>query len=193
MDKRRRPRALTLTLPDEHQPHLVFQGKQYTLRNLSEEGIGVWVVPPAPYGMKMGSRLRADFVIDKRIYPVELEVAHESERLIGLKILHKSGELEAIFNRLLQPSFYAAGLERHQKSEQDLGDGLGPRLWYTGRSGVELLVWYHEFKRMILAVQITWAAKWVYRAQFKPAKVGFLGDQHTPTGLGHEILRATRM
>src|SRR4051812_37011545 len=93
MQRRRRPRALTLTLPDQKRPFLVYEGKRYTLRNFSEEGIGLWLPPPPPYGMQVGARIKADVLIDNHIYPVELEVRHFYPRCVGMRIATQSTEL----------------------------------------------------------------------------------------------------
>lgn len=178
IQKRKRPRALTLTLSDEKQPFLVLQGKKYTLRNFSEEGIGLWLVPPAPYNLTAGSKITGDIVIENVIHPVQLEVMHLSDRGVGLKITNKSQELTTLFNRLLEPTTYAALLKPHAQSRTEDKDMQTHRLWFTGDAGTELIVWYQNNSHTILAVQLVWVGKWVFREQFKPAMTGQINETH---------------
>jgi hypothetical protein len=186
MQHRRRPRALTLTLPDAKQPFLVLDGIKYTLRNVSQEGIGLWVMPPLPFGLTTGSQVSGDIVIDTHIHPVVLEIVHHSPRVIGLRIVEKSRELEKLFRRLLEPANYAGEMEPHAKDGSEDADNGFRRVWYAGPSDTELLVWYADPHRMIAAIQLCWRGSWVYRQQFKPTQTGHLrdGERKRP---GHKL------
>jgi hypothetical protein len=176
MSKIRKPRALTLTLPHANQPNLLFENTAYPVRNFSEEGIGIRVPEPPPGRFAKGARFGANLLINKNVYPVELEVTHQSPRWMGLKFLRNSDELTATIKKLLEPSLYAADLLPHPESgtEDPLRGQL--RLWYVGKSGVELLVWYHEYQKTILGLRLAWAGKWVCREQLKPATGGYSPD-----------------
>ncbi len=177
MQRRRRPRAVTLTLPDAKQPHLLLGGKSYTLRNFSESGIGLWMTSPAPFGLHKGNKIHGDVEIEHHIHPIELEVMHHSPRTVGLRITQMSVELKALFLQLLEPIAYAGTVVPHARSgEVDAETGL-PRLWLAGGGGAELLVWYNDLNRMISAVQLCWVGKWVLRHQFRLPETGFLADE----------------
>ncbi len=175
--RRRRPRAVTLTLPDSKQPHLLLDGKTYTLRNFSESGIGLWMTTPAPFGLHKGNRIHGDVEIDHNIHPIELEVVHHSPRTVGLRITRMSAELSALFRELLEPVSYAGNIEPHPSSGTVDAEVGMPRLWLTGRAGTELLVWYNDLNRMISALQLCWVGKWVSRHQFQAPETGFLADE----------------
>jgi hypothetical protein len=177
MQRRQRPRAVTLTLPDAKQPHLLFDGKTYTLRNFSESGIGLWMTTPAPFGLHKGNRIHGDVEIDHHIHPVDLEVVHHSPRTVGLRITRMSTELKELFTKLLEPVTYAGTLVSHARSgEVDSETGL-PRLWLVGKGGSELIVWFNDLNRMISALQLCWVGKWVSRHQFRAPETGFLCDE----------------
>ncbi len=174
--RRRRPRAVTLTLPDTQQPHLLLDGKVYTLRNFSESGLGLWMPSPAPFGLHKGNHIHGDLEIENHIHPIELEVVHHSPRTVGLRIIKMSKELITLFRQLLEPVSFAGSLELHAKSGQvDPETGL-LRLWLTGGGGTELTVWYNDLNRMIAALQLCWVGKWVARHQFQPSQTGLLCD-----------------
>ena len=176
MQRRRRPRALTLTLPDAKQPFLVLNGLKYTLRNFSEEGIGLWVLPPLPFGLTPGSAVSGDIQIENHIHPVVLEIVHHSPRVIGLRILEKSTELEKIFRTLLEPANYAGDLEFHPENGTDDPENGFRRVWCQAPGGTELIVWYAEPHKMIAGMQLCWRGAWVYRYQFKAVQTGHLKD-----------------
>lgn len=176
MQRRRRPRAVTLTLPDAQQPYLVLDGTKYTLRNFSEEGIGLWMPSPAPFGLHKGNRISGDVVIENHIHPVQLEVVRATDRVVGLRIAHKSEELGTIFKKLMEPVYYAADLKVHQESgDEDPSTGYS-RLWYTGLAGTELLVWFSG-SYMIQSLHVCWLGKWVQRVQGQLPETGFLSDE----------------
>lgn len=180
MERRRRPRALTLTLPDTEQPYLIFEGKRYALQNISDEGIGLWLSPPAPFGLHKGNQVNGNVVIDNEIYAIGLEVVRCSDQVVGLKIVNKSPELDAILKKLLSPALYAAEVTAHPQSgkvEPELGL---PRLWYTGRSGTEVLIWYNPTSRNVETLQVCWAGKWALKHQQKSAESGYLRDVDEP-------------
>ncbi len=177
MEKRKRPRALTLTLPNTSHPYLLLDGKKHALRNFSQEGIGLWLTPPVPFGLTPGSRLNGDLVIGKDIFAVQLEVVHQSTKVIGLKILHKSEQLSALFHSLLLPSNYACNMSVHRKSgDEDPQSGFC-RLWLEGESS-ELLVWYNGSIRMITALQLFWIGRLIYRQFQHPALTGLIKDDN---------------
>lgn len=181
MHNRRKPRALTLTLANAKQPFLLWQGERYTLRNFNEEGIGLWVPTPASIGLAPGSRMSADVVIDNQIFAVQLEIRHSSPGIIGLRFTKVGAELSAMFRQLMEPTTYAAQLKPHPKSGTEDVDLGAPRLWYVGEGDSELVVWYNEFQRTILAIQLCWLGKWVFRHQFEPALTGHLKDGVSPS------------
>ena len=175
MPSRRRPRALTLTLPDEKQPFLVLEGQRYTLRNFSEEGIGLWVPAPAPFGLATGSKISGDIVIGNSIHPVKLEIVHHSSRIVGLRITQKSLQLSGIFRELLEPAVHAAELRVQPGSGQDDPESGYAKLWYRSATGTELLLWY-DSQKMIQAIQLCWLGKWLFRQQFRHPLTGHLKD-----------------
>lgn len=172
--RRRRPRALTLTLPDAERPYLRLDGTEYLLRNLSEDGIGLWIPSPPPRELVPGVRLSGDLVIDHEIHPVELQCAHLSERMVGLRIVHQSDALARIFRRMLEPSTYAERLIVHPQSGQMDAVSGGTCLWYHCGSEAELLIWYAEAQRMILGIQLAWLGAFVSRDRTQPPLTGHL-------------------
>ena len=174
--RRSGPRLPALTLPDAKQPFLLLEGKKYTLRNLSEEGIGLWVLPPLPFGMSPGTLFSADLTVESKVFPVQLELVHYSPRIIGLRFVRLPAELSAILSELLKPALYGSELVAHEMNlALDPLEGL-PRLWFQSKIGSELMVWYQENLRTILALQLCWLGKWVYRKQMKNVKTGYLRD-----------------
>lgn len=186
IQRRKRPRALTLTLPDDRQPCLVLSGKKYTLRNFSEEGIGLWLVPPAPYNLTNGSKISGDVVIDNSIHPVQLEVMHLSDRGVGLRIVHKSKELDALFERLLEPTVYASRLQLATSTPQEDSSMGCQKIWFKSGTESELVLWYQASAKMIKAVQLTWQGKWVFRSQFEAPVTGQIKDG-TELGTGRKL------
>jgi len=180
MHTRRKPRALTLTLPNAKQPYFLLEGKRYTLRNVSQEGVGLWVKAPAPFGLVPGAQVNGDVVIGNEIFPVGLEIRHVSAFLVGLRFVNCPPALSAIFKELLQPSHYAATMVIHPESGNEDPMNALNRLWYTGESGTELVVWYHELTRMVAALQIRWLGRWVYRKMYEPTEMGWLKDEVKP-------------
>lgn len=173
--RRRRPRALTLTLPDAQRPFLVYEGKKYTLRNFSEEGIGLWLPPPPPYGMNKGMKINGDLLIDNEIFPIVLHVVDFYPRCVGMRILHKSPELTQLFAKLLEPTTYAGTLTvRPESGQEDRTNGC-VRLWMTGCEDTELVVWYNT-QRMVIALQVCWLGKWIFREQLRPVQTGVLRE-----------------
>ncbi len=176
IQRRKRPRALTLTLPDDRQPCLVLSGKKYTLRNFSEEGIGLWLVPPAPYGLTSGSKISGDVVIDNAIHPVQLEVMHLSDRGVGLRITQKSKELDTLFEKLLEPTVHAARLALATSGPQEDSSMGCQKVWFKSGTESELVIWYQASAKMIKAIQLSWLGKWVFRSQFETAHTGQIKD-----------------
>lgn len=176
IQRRKRPRALTLTLPDDKQPCLVLSGKKYTLRNFSEEGIGLWLIPPAPYGLTPGSKVSGDVVIENAIHPVQLEVMHLSDRGVGLRITHKSKELDQLFAKLLEPTVYASRLQVSPVAPVEDPSMGCHKLCFKGGTDSELVLWYQANAKMIKAIQLSWVGKWVFRAQFEAAETGQIKD-----------------
>ena len=180
MQRRRRPRAVTLTLPDEKQPYLILDGTRYTLRNFSEEGIGLWMPTPAPFGLNKGNVISGDVLIGNEIHPVTLEVVRQAPKIIGFRIAQKSPELSQLFKEMLEPANYAYDVEAHSESGA-LDEETGwRRLWFQGRAGTELVVWFNEHTRSIHALQLCWLAKWVLRQQFCETETGWLCDETRP-------------
>lgn len=175
MYQRKRPRALTLTLSNSKQPILMLGGKPYTLRNFSQEGVGLWVKPPDLFGLTPGAKVSGDVVIEKAIFPVKLEVRHCSPGLVGLQFTEINDDLEQLFRHMLEPSVHAARLKKHAKSQTPDPELSASRLWYAAE-GTELLVWYNEFQKSVDGVQILWQGKWVFRYRYEKARTGFLRD-----------------
>lgn len=180
MQTRRKPRALTLTLPNAKQPYFVLDGKRYTLRNVSQDGVGLWVKAPAPFGLVPGAQVSGDVVIGSEIFPVGLEIRHVSSHMVGLKFVNCPQNLAKIFKELLEPSLYASALIPHLESGlEDPVNGY-PRLWYTGDAGTELVIWYHEISKMIQAMQIRWLGRWVFRKLQEHIETGHIKDDVRP-------------
>ncbi len=176
---KRKPRALTLTLPDHLQPYLVLDDKQYILRNFSEEGMGVWMPSPAPFGLTKGAVISGDIVIGNQIHAVQLEVMHQAKGIVGLAILHKSVELTEIFQKMLEPTAYAQAMRVHPKSGTIDATVKLPRLWYSTR-GTELLAWFDPKTRMTLGIQLRWLGQWVFRERLHAPQTGYLGELESP-------------
>lgn len=176
MQRRRRPRALTLTLPDAKQPFVVLEGEKYTLRNFSEQGMGIWVSDPAPAWVRDLSHVDADVTLAGRTYRVSLEIRHHTPRFVGVRILKAPEELTLSFRRLLEPATHSAELRLEgSPGEEDPRTGY-PRLQYSSPTTAELTVWYNDFQRVLIAVQLVWASKWVYREQYKNPETGHLRE-----------------
>lgn len=186
MQRRRRPRALTLTLPDSKQPFLVLEGTKHTLRNFSQEGMGLWVMPPLPFGLTPGRQVSGDVVIGQDVHSVLLEIVHHSPRVIGVRILQKSHALDKILCELMAPANYAGELHPHAENETEDPDNSFRRLWYVGPGGTELVVWYADPHKMIAGIQCCWRGVWVYRQQFRPAQTGHLKDSERKRP-GHKL------
>lgn len=183
----RRPRALTLALPNSKQPYLVFGGRKFTLRNFSQEGIGLWMPPPPPFSLAVGSQISGDIVVSNDIFSVQLDLVHFSKSVIGLRITQADPALNKLFHELLEPSTYAATLVP-QVSDTPADPVMGgKRLWYKGEGESELIVWYNEFSRMILAIQLSWLGKWVFRKQFELPMTGHIHDELTSPLLGRRL------
>lgn len=180
MLKRRKPRALTLTLPNAKQPFFLLEGKRYTLRNLSEEGVGIWVPAPAPFGLVPGARVSGDVVIGNEIFAVGLEIRHVSQHVVGFRFLNAPTELLKIFQNVMEVSHYAASLVQNPLSGQDDKEMNAPRLVYSGDSHTELLVWFNESSRMVQAIQIRFLGRWVFRKLHEPYQTGYLRDDIQP-------------
>jgi len=182
MAPRRRPRALTLTLPDAKQPFLMLEGHRYALRNFSQEGLGLWVPAPPPFGLTPGSKISGDVAIGNEIFPVKLEVRHHSKQVLGLRIEHQSAALTKIFDILLEPATHAVDLVPHADSGKEDPENGFHRLWYVSPSGNELIVWYNDAQKLIQAIQLCWLGRWVYRSQLRLPQTGHLidGDRKRP-------------
>ncbi|MBI1859674.1 MAG: hypothetical protein HYR96_01995 [Deltaproteobacteria bacterium] len=177
MKNRRRPRALSLTLPDTLQPYFVFGGERYLMRNVSEQGIGLWVPQEKAFGLTPKTKVNGDIVINNQIHPVTLEVVHSTKGYVGLKILKADRELTQIFESILEPSQYAARLVAEPgNGVEDPDTGL---LTFTYRGGpqVKLSFWVGP-GREIKAVEIHLLDRWVRRNQFAPIQTGILPDSN---------------
>lgn len=177
IQRRRRPRALSLTLPDAKKPFLSVGGQHLILRNFSQDGIGVWVKEPFAFPLQRGVLINAELVIEAKAHPVELEVCHRSGNAVGLKITHQSETLRRVFRDLLRPTAYASEIAKHPESgQEDKLFGGHPRLWYADNAGTELLVWYQKPQNLILGVQLCWLGRWAFRRQFQLVQTGALND-----------------
>jgi len=154
----------------------MIEGSRFMLRNFSEEGLGLWVPTPPPFGITPGSRISGDIVIGNDIFPVKLEIRHQSKQVLGLRIEHQSKELAKIFARLLEPANHAAELVPHLDSGKEDPENGFHRLWYVSPSGNELIIWYNNAQKMIQAIQLCWLGRWVYRAQQRLPQTGHLVD-----------------
>lgn len=145
------------------------------LRNLSEEGIGLWIPSPPPTALVPGAHLKGDIMIGHEIHPVELECMHLSDRLVGLKIVHRSELLAQIFRRMLEPSQKAEQLVANPSSGgEDPQTGVA-RLWFQSGTETELLVWYENEQRLIVGLQLSWSGSFVARERFHEPRTGYLG------------------
>lgn len=181
MYRRRKPRALTLTLPNAKQPFFMMNGKRYTLRNLSQGGLGLWVKAPAPFGLVPGAQLSGDVVIGNEIFSVGLEIRHIASNFVGFKFVNAPPELTKIFKELLEPSHYASSLLPHPESGSDDVEMQASRLWYASEDGnTELVVWYNEMSKMIQAVQIRWLGRLVFRQLHEMTVTGYIKDEAKP-------------
>ncbi len=165
---------------------LLWNGKSYMLRNFNEQGIGLWVPSPAPFALSPGTEMSGDVVIGKDIFPVRLEIRHSSPGILGLRFTDISPELAGVFKRLMEPANYASQLEPHSKSRTEDSKFGHPRLWYSGPGGTELVVWYNDFQRMVMGLQLSFLGRWVFRSQFQEVRTGFLKDDFVPS-LGIQI------
>ncbi len=175
--KRKKPRVLTLTLPSSNQPTLVLHGKNYILRNFSDEGLGVWIHPPLPKDLSKDSLIQAQVNLEDKSYSVELRLTHVSGRQHGLKILSESLELKMKLQKLLEPSLYAESLKLKVLANAEDPELHLPRVHFVGNGNSELTVWYHPGHRYIMAVQACFSGKWIYRTQGEGKKVGLLSEQ----------------
>lgn len=185
-----------MTLPDAKQPVLIIGDKKLWLRDISEEGLALWMPPPAPFGLTPGSKVRGDILVGQDIHPVELEVSYDENKLVGFKILHRSKALAKLLHELLEPCQDAARLKFHKLSGQ-LDPVVGqPRLWAQVAGSAELLVWYHEDSRMILGVQLVWQGQWVYREPWKTPQTGVFTEANFKLEgkkfHGHELLQVDK-
>lgn len=155
------------------------------LRNFSDEGFGVWINPPLPKDLSNQSSLSGQVSLENKMYPVELKLAHASGRHHGLKIISESQELKEKLRTLLEPSVYAESLTQKKLSD-DPETGL-PRLYYTGKGGAEVCIWYHPGHLYIVALQACFLGKWIFRKQRDEKKMGLLTD-HFKSSEGLKIL-----
>lgn len=164
----------------------MWEGQRYTLRNFSEEGIGLWVPNPVPFGLATGSQIKGDIVIGNAIHPVTLALVHQSKTIVGLRIVEKSSQLTNLFRKLLEPAYHAAELIRlsPEEGEEDPVHGF-KKLCYRSGSGNELLIWFDP-RHTIQALQLCWLGKWVYRQQFRHPITGYLKDV-TPNAKGVKV------
>ena len=175
MKNRRRPRALSLTLPNTLQPYLVFNGERYLMRNVSEEGIGLWVPQEKAFGLTPKTKVNGDIVIDRQIHPVTLEVVHSTRGYVGLKIIHADRELTKIFQSILEPSQYASRLVAEANSGHEEEDTGLRHFCYRGGPQVKLSFWVGPSLE-VRAVEIYLLDRWVRRNQFAPVQTGILLD-----------------
>ena len=172
--KRLLPRAPVMTLPPAFRPMIELWGQTYPIRNVSEGGIGIWM--PVQPSQKFKNRTETDATISvgETAYLVRIKLAHYSNRVLGAQVLNVPPELRKTFEYWLAPAREAHNLVMREGSGE-VDHGLGyPRLWMTGPTGSELIVWYNESSFMILALQVVFQSTWVYRRQFHPAESGEL-------------------
>ncbi len=182
MQNRRRPRALSLTLPNARQPYFVFDGERYLLRNLSETGIGLWVPKERAFGLTPKTQVKGDIVIDRAIHPVTLEVVHSAKGYVGLRILHSDPVLTQVFRNLLEPSNYATDLLPTENSgKDDAGSGY---IMFEYSSGplVTFAFWVGRALD-VKSIQIRLLGKWVSRNQFGQIATGTLPETRKPSAL----------
>lgn len=182
MHQRRRPRALTLTLPNSEQPCLLFGDQKYTLRNFNDEGLGLWLPQPLPYNLHAGLQISGDVVVGNQIFPTKLEVRHVSRTIAGLKFILIPPELKALFSQMIEPSTYATQLKLSEESTLEDPELGYPKLWYSGPGKSELVVWFNSYQRLIQAIQVCWLGRWIFRAQFQLIQSGMLVENFEPSG-----------
>lgn len=178
--KRKRPRALTLTLPDTQQPMLVVEGRKYILRNFNEDGVGLWVPGSSNLLPQAGTQFNGDIVIGTQIFGVTLKTVHAYDGMTGLQILHRSVELVDLFRRLMEPTLYATELlPAAGNATQDPESGH-LRLWYEARGQTQLLVWVEKERLHLQGLQLRWLGQYVSREYQGRAETGYLADLSLP-------------
>lgn len=184
MQNRRRPRALTLTLPNSKQPFLTFEGERHVLRNVSEDGIGVWVPSEKAFGLTPKTTIKGDIVIDRQIHPVTLEVVHSAKGYVGLKILNADPKLLWIFKELLEPSNYVTELLPSGRSGTELSETGFTVFEYRAGSSV---VFSFQVGRSndIKSISVRILGRWVGRDQFQGIRTAIVSDL-SYDGLGAE-------
>ncbi len=186
MERRKRPRTLTLLLPDKFKPFLILDGIKYNLQNFTDEGIGVYIPSPLPYGLHKGNIISGDIEIGNEIYGVKLEVIRHRKEIFGLKIIHKTQKLKEIFDKLLEPTYYASNLKLQLKEFQN---GIYKFL-FIEPNGSELLFWCDKSGEIQL-LQLCWLGKWLFRDK-KSIQTGILKPKktvlHYSIGAKNELL-----
>lgn len=172
--ERRKPRVLSLALPTEKRPLLIFEGMAYPIRNLSEKGMGVWVPAtkvdknqvPAPEKTVSGE---VSFV--QKRFPVKWQVVHLTDGVMGIEFSEMPQELKTIFEKLLEPARYAASLKFIPPVKDELATG-DQKMIYQGDAGSQLIIWFNPFQKMVSAVQVVCLGKWAYRKLYGTAQTG---------------------
>jgi len=180
---RKSPRILTLSLPDDKQPILLYQDTKFLIRNFSETGVGIWLPHVPPFSLTQGSEITAELKIADRSFKVSLRLMHYTARVGGFEFKEIPSDLKAVLIQILEPSRFTRGMVQEAGSgEMDTLVGL-PRLWYKAPGLSELMVWYQPPHRSIWMVQLCWSQHWIQRKQFESPLSGVL-EKSQACGVG---------
>lgn len=186
MNNRRRPRAISLTLPNTKQPIFIFNEARYLLRNVSEEGIGVWLPKENAFGLTPKTRVSGDIVVNQIIHPVTLEVVHSTKGYVGLRIVNADPALTRALHELLEPSHYATALLPTGRC----GNEESGFVEFSYRAGLAAaLSFWVGSTRDVKSLEVSVLGRWIAREQFGPTKTGVLPNEpKSVTGCQDELL-----
>lgn len=160
-------------------------GERYLLRNVSEEGIGVWIHSSRAFGLTPKTHVSGDIVIGEGIHPVTLEVVHSTKGYVGLKIMSSDPSLSQILKELLEPSVYATALTPGEGCGTEDSQSGHWHFHYNAGPAARLRFWIGR-PGDVKGLQVCFLGRLVSREQFGPIRTGFVADEPGP--LGHEEL-----
>ncbi len=163
--ERRKPRAICLSLAPADRPVLEYKGQSYPLRNVSENGVGVWV--PFTRFNKNEGHLR----IGNESYAVKWKVVHLQNGVLGLEFTQAPKALEDHLSKILEVSCLAASLKFVPPIQEDFSTA-DHKMLDQGEGSSKLIVWFNPFQKMISAIQIEWQGNWVSRKLHSPGQTG---------------------
>ncbi len=181
---RQSPRVMSWTLPRERQPLVVIQGERFSVRNISEGGLCIWLVNPTYENLLSGKKiLEASFSLGEETFPVTLELVHHSPSYVGVKMISQPEALQNTLQEITFPARCGVSLVRHEKSEMLDPETGYTKLWYTGKDNTELLVWYNGLHRVIVGIQCIFGRSWVRRDHAQQVVCGTLKADVHPSGI----------